>query len=456
MLDLELFELDNTMKYTLFCSLLLLVLVQSCKEVAAPETFGATRKDSTEQYKRALLSAEECKACHPRHYEEWKASMHAYAIVDPVFTELNKLGQQQSNGALGSFCINCHAPFASLLNEVNGGFFTPTVSKQTAEGVNCDGCHKIESFDIGHGITKYRTDGVQGGNIKDPVFTPFHASAYDKRFENGDMCLGCHDVVNPRGFRVEQTSTEWQHSFYPERGITCQTCHMKFEQAPIAVGGPVRTYHSHLMEGVDVPLVDFPGRDLTIEKIDFQLKYALTMNVLYPENHKRSTALPLTVELYNDITGHNVPTGAIYDRQMWLEVVATNKANGDTLLATGLLDPNGDLCDAHSEYVQAKRIPLDTLLKNFTGTAYRHGKETSFFFDADAAHNRSVPPRESRFGKYSISANKLVGVNNVNVRVRLRFRSFPPYLLRSLGRAELVSKLPIFEMEEYETTISLQ
>ncbi len=29
--------------------------------------------------------AETCQPCHPVHYEEWKSSMHAYAMKDPVF-----------------------------------------------------------------------------------------------------------------------------------------------------------------------------------------------------------------------------------------------------------------------------------------------------------------------------------------------------------------------------------
>ena len=29
--------------------------------------------------------AETCRPCHPVHYEEWKSSMHAYEMKDPVF-----------------------------------------------------------------------------------------------------------------------------------------------------------------------------------------------------------------------------------------------------------------------------------------------------------------------------------------------------------------------------------
>ena len=38
--------------------------------------------------------------------------MHAYASDDPVFRAMNERGQRETDGGLGSFCIQCHAPIA--------------------------------------------------------------------------------------------------------------------------------------------------------------------------------------------------------------------------------------------------------------------------------------------------------------------------------------------------------
>ena len=38
--------------------------------------------------------------------------MHAYAADDPVFVAMNKRGQRETNGELGTFCVKCHAPMA--------------------------------------------------------------------------------------------------------------------------------------------------------------------------------------------------------------------------------------------------------------------------------------------------------------------------------------------------------
>ena len=59
-----------------------------------------------------LLDPLTCKECHAKHYDEWSGSVHAYASRDPVFLALNRRGQEETAGALGSFCVKCHAPMA--------------------------------------------------------------------------------------------------------------------------------------------------------------------------------------------------------------------------------------------------------------------------------------------------------------------------------------------------------
>src|SRR6476659_6218543 len=59
-----------------------------------------------------LMDPQNCAGCHRDHHEQWAASMHAYASKDPVFLAMNRRGQQETGGALGTFCVNCHAPMA--------------------------------------------------------------------------------------------------------------------------------------------------------------------------------------------------------------------------------------------------------------------------------------------------------------------------------------------------------
>ena len=62
--------------------------------------------------KEELRNPESCRDCHGEIVRQWSGSMHAYAADDPVFLALNQKGQRETNGALGDFCVKCHAPIA--------------------------------------------------------------------------------------------------------------------------------------------------------------------------------------------------------------------------------------------------------------------------------------------------------------------------------------------------------
>ena len=91
-----------------------------------------------------LMKPEACMECHPKHFAEWKSSMHAYASDDPVFIAMNKRGQRETNGQLGLFCVNCHAPMARRLNLTTDGLNLADVP-QWAKGVTCFFCHSVDS-----------------------------------------------------------------------------------------------------------------------------------------------------------------------------------------------------------------------------------------------------------------------------------------------------------------------
>ena len=81
-------------------------VVSSCSSHSDAPT--ATTYDSLDQ----MLDPETCNQCHQTHYSDWSGSMHAYASDDPVFIAMNARAQRETNGAVGSFCVNCHAPMA--------------------------------------------------------------------------------------------------------------------------------------------------------------------------------------------------------------------------------------------------------------------------------------------------------------------------------------------------------
>ena len=69
----------------------------------------------------------------------------------------------------------------------------------------------------------------------------------------------------------------------------------------------------------------------------------------------------ITVEVRNATFGHNVPTGFIAERPIWLRVTVYDEDDVDVFVS-GDLDRNGDLRDSHSQLVLSGDAPLDEQL----------------------------------------------------------------------------------------------
>lgn len=434
-----------------------LLCATGCKDTTQNVPFTPSRKDSVELYRKAFSPPEDCKTCHPNHYEEWSQSMHAYAMKDPVLFALDSIGQIRSAGRLGQFCIECHSPASVLVDDIPHAGARDKLSAISAHGISCDICHRLAPTQpTSSNLPRFTTDNARRGPIENPVSNSYHLSLYDSRYEQSDVCKVCHNFQTPNNFLIEKTFTEWENSTFPGRGLPCQSCHMKYYTGQAASGAPERErVHHHRMVGVDVPLTDFPGREETIAEAADMLYYSVKMDVIAPQSVSQNDAfVPIQVKIFNVLTGHNIPSGAIFERQMWAEVIAKDEL-GNVLFSTGLLDKNGDLLDYHSDEVRSGTAKLDTNLVLYNGTAYRHSVETPFFWEADYVENRTIPAFDSRNNRFSIPIPKRSGAE-ISIAVRLRFRALPPYFLRLIGHPELVEKVPIFEMENFSGVVEVK
>src|SRR5580704_15773848 len=77
--------------------------------------------------------------------------MHAYASKDPVFLAMNARGQRETGGALGTFCVQCHAPMAVRDGMTTDGLNLSSLPAVYQQGVSCFFCHSIESVGSAHG-----------------------------------------------------------------------------------------------------------------------------------------------------------------------------------------------------------------------------------------------------------------------------------------------------------------
>lgn len=259
--------------------------------------------------------------------------MHAYAALDPVFIAMNKRGQRETHGALGDFCVRCHAPMAVADGLTRDGLNLAELPDQK-RGVSCYFCHNAVEIQGDHnGQLRVAGDNTMRGPFADAVESGAHRSAFTEMFdhakpEHNAMCGGCHDIVLQNGVELERTFREFQHGLYGQRPMegaptleNCAGCHMPFSLGVVAVapaGAPKRSLHEHLWPGIDVALTDFPNRPAMRAAIeDCQLGRTsigfFTLEVTPPNVFTFKVATN---------AGHNQPSGAAQDRRMWLEIQA--------------------------------------------------------------------------------------------------------------------------------------
>ena len=313
-----------------------------------------------------LQDPQTCNECHPRHYAQWSASMHAYASDDPVFVAMNRRGQRETGGALGTFCVKCHAPMAVELGLTTGADFDPAKLPAAARGVTCYFCHNVAAVQDTHnnGLVLAHDQTMRGG-LAGPASSPAHHSAYDRLMDStvnkSEMCGSCHDVVTPRGVKLERTYEEWQTTFFSQpdaqHHLSCGACHMPSSDGVIAEapGLSVKShnggFHEHLWPAIDQALTPLPGGDTLAAGIkrDLDPAVAIIGPAAFASNLQYGGICVdppgvLSVRMDSIGTAHDWPTGAAQDRRAWLEVVAYDASN-NVVFHSGTLDDGTPLPD---------------------------------------------------------------------------------------------------------------
>ena len=301
-----------------------------------------------------LLDPKQCQPCHSRHYDEWSRSVHAAASTDPIFRALNTLGQRETEGALGDFCVRCHAPAALALGATTDGLNLSDVPREL-QGVTCAYCHQITEVRGAHNNPlTWTRDGVMRGGIIDPEPSPAHRSAFSpllsgRERASSDVCGSCHDIVTPTGIHLERTYLEWRESVFgaPNQvGGGCISCHMPSRAARVTALTPTRRHHDHLMPGVDPVLTPYEPRDEADESAEITrtlndaIESELNVTLLSELCAEVGVTGGAAVELYleNVSAGHRFPSGAALDRRLWVELLALD-ARGEVMWSSGVVPP---------------------------------------------------------------------------------------------------------------------
>lgn len=320
---------------------------------------GNQPAQASANYTRAeLLDPESCRGCHQDYFDEWSASMHAYASRDPVFLAMNRRGQEETKGALGNFCVRCHAPMAVLEGQTADGLNIEALPNGM-QGITCYFCHSVSRVNGVHNdpLVHDVTDPIAlRAGITDPIANPHHAG-YSALLsgstpDSSNLCGSCHDIeltsppsptpIAGTPVELERTFAEWQSSvFAPNHdannpnGVSCIGCHMP-APARGAVGkifpsGPAnRNLHSHLFPGVDVALSASPADAETAENppdngaavqafLETTLRVA-RLCVEYQTDPTDRARIRVLVDLDNVGAGHYWPSGAAQDRRAWADL----------------------------------------------------------------------------------------------------------------------------------------
>lgn len=386
----------------------------------------STRDEAATMTRAELLDPSTCRTCHEEHFREWSGSMHAYAAEDPVFIAMNTRGQRETNGALGTFCVGCHAPMAVREGATRDGLNLAEVPPKL-KGVTCFFCHSTEAIDGTHNNPlRLATDLQMRGEFKDPVANTAHHASYSllhdrDRAESSQLCGACHDIVTGHGAHIERTLLEWQQSVFSQpSGATCSQCHMEQSSTlkPIAQAPGVfaRRAKSHAFPAVDVAITPFPEQDFQRQKVKELLDTTLQTG-LCVSNLGGSSSIRVLVD--NVAAGHAFPSGSSQDRRLWAEVVAYK--------GSGVLYQSGVVADGG---VVTKLADPDLwLIRDCIFDP--GGKEVHMFWEAASFESNSLPGQvtfdrlDQRFYQHFVQAFPRMGTlsgapDRVTLRVRLQ------------------------------------
>jgi hypothetical protein len=481
-----------------------------------------------------------CQSCHERVVSEWRTSMHAHALSSPVMVAQNNLAHRETLSSTSApdpqnVCVNCHGPLATALAKspllpfkAEGALAEPAL---VDEGITCSVCHQWqgESKTAGGGLTAFQEGLVPGrtffGPYDDPVGNAYHRSEPSPLFKSSaELCRNCHSVQYDRNGdgKIERGTDlvlqtlfdEWQD--YAKRGgAGCVDCHMPVVKGSRAAesalvpleqdaDAPARTLRSHRFIAVDYPIDDVAARDGSRAEREALLRGAGLLRIDESKLKVTGTNVAFEVSLQNTGTGHNLPGGFAFIRQMWLEVALLDAQNQVVASSGRLIQPTDDLCDGSilddqespmrehligcratdRQLVSFQQMLVDKieLLRDPAGTVQLDprgepklrrapgSKEAIVQFLTGGAVPRvrpatgkPTPPLligEQRSFSYSFD----VPPGAARLRVRLLFRPMPPYFMRALGKAQIpadgakldsfLGNLEINEMARVEATLT--
>ncbi|MDF1562296.1 MAG: multiheme c-type cytochrome [Deltaproteobacteria bacterium] len=419
----------------------------------------------------------ECKGCHATIYEQHAESMHATAYTNPVFLAqyydlfMSRLHENPAAFADEPDCLACHAPVAFLRNRYLGqhgaegtgdeagacaschGGATQVVGA-SEEGVACDFCHRIQGF-----ADEVAGNGNYLASPGQPKFGPLKTEtgwhhAYSELQTRSEFCAICHSSHNRLGLALRTTFDEWKESRFAREGIQCQDCHMnangfltegkavyeKGKAAQMTLGSaPVRErLYTHRFYGAH-----------SASQVEGALELEIWIQAPEIRPGKQQQVM---VRVFNDKTGHKMPSGSAELRVVYLDVLAKTEQGDFPLRCGGKLEPQGRSDAGSSEAIYGGKIPPGRRLYHAVVVDQAGERTFSLFDAAKMVFDNRLEAGEVRNETYYLRLPEEVR-GEVTIEASLYYLRYPEVFARQL---EVPAFEPVrFASAEKRTTVAV-
>lgn len=351
-----------------------------------------------------------------------------------------------------SSCGSCHdvtSPGGFRLEEA----FSEYKSSPSAErGESCQDCHMSqEEGKISSKVLRESAASMDGKRSRVRNLTSHYFAGPD------------YSILHPGLFPIQEkknadfaTITEWQDfdlawgrdDFEKSDHSGVDFKHKKWEASRNR-----KKAHSIIYgEGGQMDKLEvYRGRQLDVLREGYQLGEVRV-------GEQTEDGLDFSIQVRNGTSGHNVPTGFVAERTLYLEVMVYD-GNGELVFESGDLDPNGDVRDLHSSYVHNGALTQDehlfSLQSKFMVRLFRGGEReqvlplnfsnSPLLFNRPAStpviatgrppgartHRVGLPPNSSRWADYEVQSDQLT-VGPYSVKVRMIAGMVPVNLIEAI------------------------
>ena len=379
-----------------------------------------------------------CQSCHPDQVAEWESSRHAFSGTDPVMHRMSQI----AGAEVGAVCKQCHAPAQRRLDRLEAAGVAAFGFEMFEDGLNCDVCHSISEVPpvaTADFLDAVDPTGPKYANLPDPVETPAHASERRTWYGTSVACASCHQFNLADGTGLENSFIEWEASSLAGMGIECQACHMPIYTGKAATTGPLREgLHRHKFVGPDYTYMAYRGIDLAQQKADvrelMENSVSVTLQDL-PADVAPGSSFTFGIKVLNDKTGHSIPSGVSFAREMWIAVTVSD-GGGGVVYRSGWLQADDDLVTT------AEDPDLVTFSAHMFDAA---GLPTPFaWLAASIDESGLLPYLATRTASFTVPV-PADATGPLTAELALRFRSLPPGIVRELG-LESILPIEVFDM----------